>query len=248
MPIANIVLVLFLFSQTPAYSEDKNYIEKFTNLAKELIDIKNYDEKIKLLENFIESSNDITLKTNYKKFFQSDFFDKFFKKDETTIFNNEKYLGIDFAAIADTSELFNPFLGLLLAKLPKFLTGEKTIIVVNQSHSIFEAAAFQNQILGWLEKLTNNNAMILLTQENIDDKNIHNNLSEVMPYFASQLYLSNRMLDKDFKYIFNLSNQEFHYIKSYDQSKRRFLIKHGDDSIFAKMDLSNLKKVLDYLG
>lgn len=90
--------------------------------------------------------------------------------------------------------------------------------------------------------------MILLTQENIDDKNIHNNLSEVMPYFASQLYLSNRMLDKDFKYIFNLSNQEFHYIKSYDQSKRRFLVKHGDDSIFAKMYLSNLKKVLDYLG
>lgn len=229
-------------------SNNKDYIEKFNNLAKELIDIKSYDEKMKLLENFIEASNDITLKTNYKKFFQSDFFDKFFKKDETTIFNNEKYLGIDFAAIADLSELFNPFLGLLLAKLPKFLTGEKTIIVVNHSHSIFEAAAFQNQILSWLEKLTNNNAMILLTQENIDDKNIHNNLSEVMPYFASQLYLSNRMLDKDFKYIFNLSNQEFHYIKSYDQSKRRFLVKHGDDSIFAKMDLSNLKKVLDYLG
>lgn len=104
-------------------SNNKDYIEKFNNLAKELIDIKSYDEKMKLLENFIEASNDITLKTNYKKFFQSDFFDKFFKKDETTIFNNEKYLGIDFAAIADLSELFNPFLGLLLAKLPKFLTG-----------------------------------------------------------------------------------------------------------------------------
>ncbi|WP_236869837.1 hypothetical protein, partial [Candidatus Bandiella numerosa] len=37
-------------------------------------------------------------------------------------------------------------------------------------------------------------------------------------------------------------------LKSYDQNKRRFLVKHGDDSVFAKMDLSDLKKVLDYLG
>jgi type IV secretion system protein VirB4 len=90
--------------------------------------------------------------------------------------------------------------------------------------------------------------MILLTQENIADKSIHQNLADIMPYFASQLYLSNRMLDKDFRHIFSLSNQEFNYIKSYDQSKRRFLVKHGDDSVFAKMDLSDLKKVLDYLG
>jgi type IV secretion system protein VirB4 len=229
-------------------SNNKNYIEKFNILAKELINTENYDEKIKLLDNFIESSNDITLKTNYKKFFQSDFFAKFFKHDKTTIFNNEKYLGIDFAEIADYPELFNPFLSLLLAILPKFLTGEKTIIVVNHSHSIFEASAFQNQILNWLQKLTNTNAMILLTQENIADKSIHQNLADIMPYFASQLYLSNRMLDKDFRHIFSLSNQEFNYIKSYDQSKRRFLVKHGDDSVFAKMDLSDLKKVLDYLG
>ncbi len=136
----------------------------------------------------------------------------------------------------------------MLAKLPKFLTGQKAIVIINHSHNIFEAYAFQNQLRVWLEKLTNNNAMLLLTQENIDDKNAHSCLADVMPYFASQLYLSNRMLDKEFKYTFNLSNQEFNYIKSYDMKKRRFLVKHGENSIFAQMNLSNLSEVLNYLG
>lgn len=231
-------------------SNNKEYIEKFTTLAKELINIDNYEEKIKKIEDFINSSDDLTLKTNYKKFFQSEFFSKFFQSTaaENVIFKNEKHLGIDFSAIGNCSELFRPFLGLLLAKLPKFLTGQKTIVIINHSHNIFDAYAFQKHLMGWLEKLTNNNAMLLLTQENIDDKKTHSCLSDIMPYFTSQLYLSNRMLDKEFKYTFNLSNQEFNYIKSYDMKKRRFLVKHGEDSIFAQMNLSNLNEVLNYLG
>ena len=231
-------------------SSNKAYVEKFITLAKELINIDKYDEKIKKLEEFINSSNDLTLKTNYKKFFQSEFFKNFFQSssDENAIFKNEKYLGIDLSAISDSPELFNSFLGLLLAKLPKFLTGQKTIVVINHSHNIFDAYAFQNQVKSWLEKLTKNNAMLLLTQENIDNKKTHAYLSDIMPCFASQLYLSNRMLDKEFKYTFNLSNQEFNYIKSYDMSKRRFLVKHGEDSVFAQMNLSNLNEVLNYLG
>ncbi len=229
---------------------NKEYVEKFTNLAKELINIDNYEEKIKKIDEFISSSNDLTIKTNYKKFFQSEFFSKFFQSNEggDAVFKNNKYLGIDLSAIGNCSELFRPFLGLLLAKLPKFLTGQKAIVIINHSHNIFEAYAFQNQLRVWLEKLTNNNAMLLLTQENIDDKNAHSCLADVMPYFASQLYLSNKMLDKEFKYTFNLSNQEFNYIKSYDMKKRRFLVKHGENSIFAQMNLSNLSEVLNYLG
>lgn len=145
-------------------------------------------------------------------------------------------------------QLSNPFLGLLLAKIPKCLTGKKTIIVINHARSIFDAYAFKNQVSQWLTKLTKNNAMVLLSQVNTENVSINNSMAEIMPLFASQLYLSDRMIGKDFKHTFGLSNQEFNYIKSYDKGKRRFLIKHGNDSIFAEMDLSDLKELLNYLG
>lgn len=226
---------------------NKDYIAKFKSLAGKLAGMKDFDKRMNYMENFIEQFDDLTIKTNYKSFFKSEFFNKFFQKDVFSIFSKHRYLSIDLSELFDNRLLFDSFLGLLLAKISKFLTGKKTIIVVNHVHNIFDAYVFKNQMSGWLKKLTKNNAMALLAQENIENTTTNNSIADVMPFFASQLYLSDRMIDKDFKYIFGLSNQEFNYIKSYDKNKHRFLIKHGDDSVFAEVNLSGLKEVLSCL-
>ena len=108
-------------------SSNKSYIEKFTKLAKELITIDSYDEKIKKIDEFIASSNDLTLKTNYKKFFQSEFFNNFFQSnsDENAILKNEKYLGIDLSAIGNCSELFNSLFRFTACKITKIFNRSK---------------------------------------------------------------------------------------------------------------------------
>ena len=226
----------------------KDYIAKFKDLANKLANIKDFGERMDYMENFIGQFDDITIKTNYKNFFQSDFFHKFFRKNVFNIFKEHKYLSIDFSKICNNTQLFNPFLRLLLAKMPEFLTGKKTIIVINHGRNIFDAYAFKNQMPKWLKRLTENNAMVLLSQVNTENVDINNSIAEAMPFFGSQFYLSNQMVGKDFKYTFGLSNQEFNYIKSHNKRKRRFLIKHGNDSVFAEMDLSGLKEILSYLG
>ena len=59
---------------------NKGYIAKFKELAGELANMKNFDEKTKYMENFIKQFNDLTIKTNYKNFFKSDFLVNFFRK------------------------------------------------------------------------------------------------------------------------------------------------------------------------
>jgi type IV secretion system protein VirB4 len=228
--------------------KNQDYIAQFRELANAISKMQTNTEKIKHINAFMEQLNDLTIKTNYQNFFKSDFFNNFFQKDAVDILRGNKYLSIDFSKITEQKQLFNVFLGLFLAKIPDFLTGQKTIVVINHAHNIFDSYTFENQIAPWLNKLTENNAMILLSQENTGDARIYSNIARVIPYFASKIYLSDRMIDKDFKHTFGLSNQEFNYIKGYDQKRRQFLIKHGKDSVFVKMDLDDLKEVLEYLG
>jgi type IV secretion system protein VirB4 len=226
---------------------NKSYIEKFQDLTKKLIAIEGNEEKIKYLDSFINGFSDLTIKTNYKNFFKASFFNKFFGKDIVEDFTQNKYLGIDLSSISNVRSLFRPFLGLLLAKTQSFLMGQKTIIVINHDHNIFDAYTFQNQVEEWLENLTRNNAILLLAQQNDTIKAVYEKFAKILPYFASTICLSNKIMDKEIKYIFNLSNQEAHYISGNDKEKRKFLLKHGEDSVFTKVNLSNLKEVLKYL-
>ncbi len=196
-------LLLRICTQNDPYRyNNESYIAQFQDLVSKLVALQNNAEKLVCMEQFIDQLNDLTIKTNYKNFFKSAFFEHFFQKDAVDILHSNKYLSIDFSKIINLNQLFDPFLGLFLAKIPKFLTGKKTIIVINHAHNIFDAYTFENQIVTWLQKLTKNNAMVLLSQENTGDARVYSNAAKVMPYFASKIYLSDRMIDKNFKHTF----------------------------------------------
>ena len=225
---------------------NKKYISIFYQLAQNIVKIQDLEEQYKLIASTINKLGDGKIKENYQKMINSDYYFNLYSTDNLEIINQHKVLRIDISECVKQEEIINSFLGLFLSNLPNTLTGEPTIIVLNHAHNIFNTYTFENRINTLLENLTEKNAIALFAQEKQVDS--YKALRKCIKNFATQLYLSDRTADKNFRTAFNLTQKELNHIKSYHISKRRFLIKHNNDSLITSVDLSNLKQALEILG
>ncbi|MFQ3307449.1 MAG: type IV secretory pathway VirB4 component [Candidatus Midichloriaceae bacterium] len=196
----------------------------------------------------IDEFNDLTIKTNYKNFFHSKFYSNFFEKDNVKILNDTQYLNVDFSKIYNNPKLFKPFFSLVVNNIVNSLNGDKTIIVINNAQSFFDGYGFNGKISKILKDIGKKNAILILIQENFEEEELPDTFENEVANFATRLFLSDRMIDKKYKYLYNLSDQEFNYIKSYDSKKRRFLLKYREDSVFAEVNLDGFGDILKLLG
>ncbi len=224
---------------------NKEYIKKFEACVTKLQQEKSHDAKKKYFDNFINGFEDLTIKSNYEAFFKDPFFPKFFKQDLNSV-GKHKYLSFNFSLLLKNRKLLNAILTAYLTKIADNFHGEKVILVVNHGHNIFLAHGFRNRVRHWLERLTKKNVMVLFTRENSVDDTTNDAMQYILEYFATKIYLSNKMISKSFKHNFSLSDQEFNYIKSYDKSRHKILLQHGTQSIFTSFDLKSMPEMLEY--
>lgn len=167
-----------------------------------------------------------------------------FDEDQLEVILDNSILGINLAEITPP-ELRNSFLKLLLLKLANMTFEEPTIILINQTSSLLEEGYFSDLMPRWMELITSKNALSIM--ELASNKKIEHNkeFQNIINQFSTKLFTTDHLADKNFKYAYDLDEDELRKIKTYTPEHRMFLIKQGDISTMASFYMEDMRNILE---
>ncbi len=227
--------------------EDTEVIRESVEL---LVKSNNYQQRIELIENLtkFKHQNSHTAITLLIEFLNSKVYTNLFSKDEyETVLENKK-ISIDTSECSKKNPEVLLLAGLALMRLPKYLNGEPTIITIKKADFIFTIPVLRKRFKNWLSQLTAKNSITIL---GYSSKTISQNvdiLQEVLPEFATKMIFNDKFAERSIKKALDLTDLELLKLKSHNQSSRIFLLKQGDNSIFARFNLTNAPEILGIIS
>lgn len=168
---------------------------------------------------------------------------------DITSFNGIMYgFGMSFV-ILDQAALA-PVLSYLLHRIEMSLDGTPTTIVLDEAWNLINNPTFAPGMVGWLERMQANNTMVIFASENIKNASSSEVTANIANKIATQIFLPNTKAEESstaYKEVWGLSDSEYKMLASMNQDKRQFMLRQGDTSIVASLDLSGMKE-LDVLS
>lgn len=197
------------------------------------------EDKIEKMKEMIYASEDELLKNGFDSLLGGEAYQNFFDEDFLDLFSIEDIISIDCSMVADNKPMLNIYLAALLLKLPQILDERPTIIAINRSYNLFYSDILKDLLKDWLDLLPSKNAIAFfssgVTEEFLKNEHIQNTIH----HFTNQMFLSNKYADKSYRRAFGLSDEELQKVKSYDVSKRIFLLKQANYSIVGGINLDD---------
>ena len=231
----------------PSFRRHEDYEEFFGALAKKITEAGDNIDALSYLSEVVKVSSDISLEEGFKNCMGNPLFANFFSYTEEyqAVFNSSDVVSIDFSEMLNNPQMFGLFFNVFTHKLLQNLTGQPTIVVINRFAQIYDNTFLNIKINKWLEGLNKQDAILVTSIQ--DDIKLHKNqdFKELIKHFGTQIFISDKYADKALKKTFNLKDSEMNKIKSYNRSKRAFLLKHSNDSLMASADLSDMPEILE---
>lgn len=160
-----------------------------------------------------------------------------------------RMIGFDMTQLLDDAIGRTPAMMYLFHRVEERLDGEPSIIVVDEGWKALDDEAFVTRIRDWEKTIRKRNGIVgFSTQSARDalDSRIANAIIEQSP---TQIFLPNpKAQAKEYCDGFGLTEHEFEIIAALPDSSRCFLIRHGGESVVARLDLSGMKGVLGVLS
>jgi type IV secretion system protein VirB4 len=245
---SEVLQMLLTHAILPFEPKNENYEAFFSALTQKLFFEEPIEDKIGAIKGVIESSDDFKLKEGFSRFLGSAIYENFFDEDFLDIFSLEDIISIDLSDISKNKQFIDLYIPALLLKIKTLLDGKPTIICINQANIMFNNLLLKEFAAGFLKELTEKNAIAFLSSDYTEDLIKNDCFKECMDEFATQIYLSNKLADKEFKKTFKLTDQELYKVKSYDVERRMFLLKQGSYSIVGVLNLNGIDDVLTTLA
>ena len=172
----------------------------------------------------------------------------FFDNKDDIFLDNQNYLGIDVTKISDYKAILIPVIFYVMHKIEKILDGSPTILVVDEAFKLLDNPFLGQNLHDWLARLKEKNCVVIIASESIEDvKNSH--IKDLLiDEISTQFYLPSSDVGKEYKEIFKLTAEESDMINTISNDSRHFLLKHGNDSIIAELDLSSLDHIISILS
>lgn len=167
--------------------------------------------------------------------------------DDLTLDNRNT--GFDLTYILDDEIGRAPALMYLFHRVDLMLTGEKTIIFIDEGWKGLKDEDVSARIEDWERTIRKRNGVLGIgsqSAKSIANSSIGDVIIEQSP---TQIFMPNMKADKE-SYCdeFGLSLEEFRIVRELPDASRCFLIKHGAHSVIARLDLSGLDDVLAVLS
>ena len=162
--------------------------------------------------------------------------------DNTTI-------GFDLTSVLDDPGSRTPWLMYIFHRIAQSLNGEKSIIMLDEGWKLLDDPVFSVRLKDWLKTIRKQNGIIgFATQSASDALNakIGDTIIEQSP---TQIFLPNPKAGvQEYCHGFGLTPKELAVIKELNPASRCFLVKHGNDSVIARLDLSALTQFMPVLS
>jgi type IV secretion system protein VirB4 len=160
-----------------------------------------------------------------------------------------RVLGFDMTRVLDAPEVRTPAMMYLFHRLEQRLDGSPAIFVVDEGWKVLDDPVFVRRIKDWEKTIRKRNGLVGFCTQSASDALDSRIASAIIEQAATQIFFPNpRARPEEYIDGFGLSEHEFSLVKTLPDTSRCFLVKRGDHSIVARLDLSGLSGPLQVLA
>ncbi|MAY20224.1 MAG: type VI secretion protein [Erythrobacteraceae bacterium] len=173
------------------------------------------------------------------------------------LFDNERDLtdlaaetvGFDMTAILDDPACRTPAMFYFFQRVEERLDGTPSIIVIDEGWKALDDEVFVRRIKDWEKTIRKRNGVVGFATQSASDALESKIASAIIEQAATQIFMINpKARAEDYINGFGLSRHEFDLVRSLPDSSHCFLIKHGRESVVARLDLSGESDLLTILS
>lgn len=156
--------------------------------------------------------------------------------------------GIEMAHILQDKEAIGPVLLYLFHRIQNSISGEPTMIVLDEAWALIDNPVFAPKIKDWLKVLRKLNAMVVFATQSVEDATKSDISDTLIQQTSTQIFLPNLKATTVYRSVFRLSEREYNLVRTTDPSSRFFLVKQDNDGVVAKIDLSGMEEFINVLS
>lgn len=158
-------------------------------------------------------------------------------------------VGFEMSALEETPKAMPAVVCYLLHCIGQQLDGQPAMIVMDEAWQLLDNDTLRPRLANWLEWLRSRNTLAILATERAEEVITSPLNAELMQHVATQIYMPNPQADiRDYEKIFGLNALETEHIKTMLLQHRQFLLKRGQQSIVAHLNLRSLKAEIALLS
>ena len=158
-------------------------------------------------------------------------------------------VGFDMTAILDDPTVRTPALFYFFHRVEDRLDGTPAIIVVDEGWKALDDDVFVRRIKDWEKTIRKRNGVVGFATQSAQDALESRIASAIIEQAATQIFMINpKARAQDYIDGFGLTPHEYELVRSLPDSSHCFLIKHGNESVVARLNLSGEKDLLTILS
>lgn len=158
-------------------------------------------------------------------------------------------VGFDMTAILDDPAARTPALFYFFHRVEQRLDGTPAIVVVDEGWKALDDDVFVRRIKDWEKTIRKRNGIVGFATQSAQDALESRIASAIIEQAATQIFMINpKARAEDYIDGFGLTPHEFELVRTLPDSSHCFLIKHGNESVVARLNLSGEKDILTILS
>ncbi len=174
---------------------------------------------------------------------------KIFDNEIDTIdFGKANVFGFEMAELLKDSASLGPCLSYIFHRINLALDGTPTMIVLDEAWALIDNPIFAPKIKDWLKVLRKLNTFVIFATQSVEDASKSSISDTLIQQTATQIFLPNLKATDVYRTTFMLSEREHNLIRTTDPGSRFFLVKQGNDSVIARVDLSGMGDLINVLS
>jgi len=172
-----------------------------------------------------------------------------FDNETDTLSLNNRTIGFDLTSILDDPVSRTPWMMYIFHRVNELLDGNKTILMLDEGWKMLDDPAFSARIKDWMKTIRKQNGILGFATQSAKDAIGSSVGDAIIEQSPTQIFLPNaRASEKDYCEGFGLSKHELKIIRNLTPESRCFLVRHGTDSVIAKLDLTGLDEFIAVLS
>jgi type IV secretion system protein VirB4 len=158
-------------------------------------------------------------------------------------------LGFDMTQVLDDPVARTPTMMYLFHRVEQRLDGAPAIIVIDEGWKALDDPVFVQRIKDWEKTIRKRNGIVGFCTQSASDALSSQIASAIIEQAATQIFMVNpKAQAEEYRGGFGLTAHELEIIRSLPDSARCFLIKHGTDSVVARLNLSGMPELMTVLS
>jgi type IV secretion system protein VirB4 len=163
--------------------------------------------------------------------------------------SSAKVVGFDMTRLLDDPVTRTPTMMYLFHRVEERLDGTPSIIVVDEGWKALDDAVFVERLKDWEKTIRKRNGLVGFVTQSAEDALKSRIASAVVEQAATQIFMANpKAQARDYVEGFGLTAYEFELVRTLPDTEHCFLIKHGRDSVVARLNLAGEDDLLTILS